>query len=218
MAQIPNKTAAGIAEITEKTWFTRYPFTQQIVFDCGTKFMAQFSKMPQNNYVLKRKSITTRNPKSNAIIKQIHQTIGNIIRTFDVSNIVNSDPWSGILAATMFAVCATYHTTLQASLIQIVFGRDTIVNINHVVIWEHIRQHKQLRINHSKKRENMRRNNHQYKVGDIIISKCKKHSKHELELIGPFPITQINDNGTVSFQKVIINDAPNISIIQPFFD
>ena len=113
MAQTPNKTVAEIAEITEKTWFTRYPFTQQIVFDCGTKFMAQFTKMRQNYYSLKRKSITTRNPKSNAIIKQIHQTIGNIIRTFDVSNIVNSDPWLGILAATMFAVHTTYHPTVD---------------------------------------------------------------------------------------------------------
>ena len=37
MAQIPNKTAAKIADITEKTWFTRYPRQQRIVFDRGTK-------------------------------------------------------------------------------------------------------------------------------------------------------------------------------------
>ena len=36
--------------------------------------------------------------------------------------------------------------------------------------------------------------------------------------MGPFPITQINDNGTVHFQKVIINDATNIFRIKPFFD
>ena len=87
MAQIPNKTAAEIADITEKNWFTRYPLPQQIVFDCGTEFMAEFSKMCHNEYGLKRKPITTRNPQSNAIIKRIHQNIGNIIRTFDVSNL-----------------------------------------------------------------------------------------------------------------------------------
>ena len=103
MAQIPNKTTAEIADITEKTWFTRYPLPQQIVFDRGTEFMAEFVKMCHNDYGLKRKPITTRNPQSNAIIKHIHQTIGNLIRTFDVSNIVNDDPWSGILAAAMFA-------------------------------------------------------------------------------------------------------------------
>ena len=106
--------------------------------------MAEFSKMCHNDYGLKRKPITTRNPQSNAIIKRIHKTIGNIIRTFDVSNIVNDSPCSGILVATMFAVRATYHTTLQASPMQLVFGRDAILNIKHVADWEHIRQRKQL--------------------------------------------------------------------------
>ena len=32
MAQIPNKTAAEIVDITKKTWFTRYPLPQQIMF------------------------------------------------------------------------------------------------------------------------------------------------------------------------------------------
>ena len=149
IAQIPNKNAAEIADITKKTWFTRYPFQQRIVFDRGTEFMAEFSKMCHNDYGLKSNPITTRNPQSNAIIKLIHQTIGNIIRTFDVSNIVNNDPWSGILAASMFAIRATNHTTLQASLMQLVFGRDAILNIKHVADWEHIRQRKQLRINHN---------------------------------------------------------------------
>ena len=73
--------------------------------------------------------MTTRNPQYNAIIERIHQIIGNIIRTFDVSNIVNNIPWSGILAANMFAIRATYPTTLQAYPMQLVFVRDTILNM-----------------------------------------------------------------------------------------
>ena len=67
-------------------------------------------------------------------------------------------------------------------------------------------------------RENMRRNNHQYKVGGKVLVKRKKNSKQELEFMGPFPITQINDNGTVCFQKGIINNATNIRRIKKFFD
>ena len=84
MVQIPNKKSAEIADITEKTWFTCYPLPQQIVFDRGTEFMAEFSKMCHNDYGIKRKPRTTSNTQSNTIIKRIHQTIGNIIRTFDV--------------------------------------------------------------------------------------------------------------------------------------
>ena len=99
----------------------------------------------------------------------------------------------------MFAIRENYHTTLQASPMQLLFGRDAILNIKHLAKWGHIWQRKQLRINHNNMRENMQRNNHQYKVGDKILVKRKKNSKHELEFMGPFPITQINDNGTVCF-------------------
>ena len=86
MEQIPNEMAAVIAYITEKTRFTCYPLPQQILFDRGTKLMAKFSKICQNEYVIKRKPITNLNPYSNTIIEQIHQNI-------DVSKIINNNPW-----------------------------------------------------------------------------------------------------------------------------
>jgi hypothetical protein len=46
--------------------------------------MAEFAKMVKNDYGLKLKPITTRNPQANAIIERVHQTIGNIIQTFNV--------------------------------------------------------------------------------------------------------------------------------------
>ena len=135
--------------------------------------------------------------------------------------------WKG-LCTTVHDVCkklptckkakSTYHTILQAYPMQLVFGQYTILKIKHVADWEHTRQHKQLKINHDNKRKNMLRNDHQYKVGDKILVKRKKNSKHKLEFMGPFPITQINDKDTVCLQKGIINDATNIHRIKPFFD
>ena len=46
----------------------------------------------------------------------------------------------------------------------------------------------------------MHRNNHQYKIGEKNLVKQKKKSKRKLEFMGPFLITQMNDNGTVRFQ------------------
>ena len=115
MTQIHNKTAAEVADVAEKTWFTRYPYPNNIVLDRGKEFMAEFLQMIKNDYGLKVKPITTRNPQANAIIERVHQTIGNILRTFNIKDLDEQDPWSGILAATMFAIKATYHTTMQAS-------------------------------------------------------------------------------------------------------
>jgi transposase InsO family protein len=218
MAPIANKTAGNVADIAEQTWFARYPIPQRIVFDRGTEFMAEFAKMCRDDYGLKRKPITTRNPQANAIIERVHQTIGNILRTFDVTNIDDTNPWGGILATVMFAVRATYHTTLQASPTQLVFGRDAILNIKHITNWTHIQQRKQERINENNRRENARRNSHKYRAGDRVLLKRKKQSKHEHEYEGPYILTQINDNGTVRFQKGIVNDVVNIRRIKPFFE
>ena len=133
-----------------------------------------------------------------------------------VQTINKTDPWAGILAATMFAVRATYHTTLQASPMQLVFGRDAILNIKHVTNWEHIQQRKQTRIDENNKRENARRIDHNYEINDQILLKRKKNSKHELEYEGPYKLTAINDNGKVRFQKGILNDVVNIRRIKPF--
>ena len=66
----------------------------------------------------------------------------------------------------MFAVRETYHTTIQAYPMQLVFGQNIILNIQHVSDWECILQRKQLQIIHNTKRKNMRRNNYQHKVGE----------------------------------------------------
>ena len=56
----------------------------------------------------------------------------------------------------------------------------------------------------------MRRKNQQNKVGEKIIVKCKKNTNHDLELMGTFPIPQMNNNGTVRFQR-------ESSMIPPIF-
>jgi hypothetical protein len=61
----------------------------------------------------------------------------------------------------MFAVRATYHTTLQATPMQLVFGCDAILNIKHITDWEHICQRKQECIIENNKRENKNCREHQ---------------------------------------------------------
>ena len=96
------------------------------------------------------------------------------------------------------------------------FDRDAILNIDHVTDRETIRQRNQECINENNKRENKNRCNHQYSVGGQVLLKTRKSSKHELEYEVPYVITQVNDNGTIRFQKGIVNDVVNIRRIKPF--
>ena len=47
--------------------------------------------MTINDYRIKVRPITSRNPQANAMLERLHQTIGNILRTFKVQNMVPDD-------------------------------------------------------------------------------------------------------------------------------
>ena len=129
MREIKDKYAYTIANLVEQTWLTRYPWPTQITYDKGTEFMREFTDMIQKDYGIKRRGASVRNPQANSVLERIHQTIGNIIRTFELydnNDLDEEDPFAGVLSATMFAMRATYHTTTQATPTQLVFGRDAI--------------------------------------------------------------------------------------------
>ena len=139
MVRIPKRDAFTVAQLAEYTWFTRYPWPQQIIYDRGTEFMGEFRRMVQEDYGITTKPITSRNPQANSILERVHQTIGNMFRTCQVQYSEDTDPIDGVLAACMFAVRATYHTTTQATPSQLVFGRDAILNTKFIANWKHIK-------------------------------------------------------------------------------
>eukprot|EP00957_Ditylum_brightwellii_P033491 2537921-Ditylum_brightwellii.AAC.1 len=85
--------------------------------------MDEFTEMIASDYVVKKKPIAARNPQANIIIERIHQTIENMIISFEVhgTSIDEKDPWTGILDAVRFATRATVRITMQAIPMQLVF-------------------------------------------------------------------------------------------------
>jgi hypothetical protein len=83
-----------------------------------------------DNYGLVSKPTTTYNPRANGIIEHIHQVLGDSLCTIELENIELPlyDPYGSFLSATAWAICSTYHTTLQATLGQLVFGRDMLLS------------------------------------------------------------------------------------------
>ena len=125
------------------------------------------------DYGITRKPITARNPQANAILERVHQTIGNILRTFQINNseLDTNDPWNGILSAVIFAMRSTVHTTTQATPMQLVFGRDAIMNLTFDANWQLTKKRKQQLINKSNVNENKKRVPHKYNVNDLVLIK-----------------------------------------------
>jgi hypothetical protein len=125
------------------------------------------------------------------------------------------DPWKGIISATAFAVRATYHTTLQKSPGQLVFGRDMIFNVKHVANWEYIRARKQNIIKNNNKRENAKRTPHTYRINDKVMLKIGNEHKYETPYKGTYTIQTFNTNGTVRLQMGAVIDTVNIRRLRP---
>jgi hypothetical protein len=219
IAQYDDKRSITIANIVEQSWLSWYPWPTQIVFDRGSEFIGhEFLNMIRDDYGIKKKPITTRNPQANAIIERVHQTISNMIRTFEVEEnyLDDDDPWAGILTATAFAICSTYHTTLQASPGQLVFGRDMILNIQHKANWTAIRSRKQAVIKKNNMRENSKRIDYTYQPGEQVLVRRNSPYKYERPYDGPYKVLQVNTNGTVRLQMGAVSDVVNIRRIHPY--
>jgi hypothetical protein len=102
------------------------------------------------------------------MVERAHQTLHQMIRIHDFqnSNINVEDPFSGILTACAFAMRSTVHTTTRATPTQLVFSRDAITNTLFKADWQYIADRKRHRILQNNKKENAKRIEHVYQVGD----------------------------------------------------
>ena len=73
----------------------------------------------------------------NSVLERIHQVIGNLVRTFNIShNYINkNDPWTGILAVAEFTISSTNNRPKVYIPGQLLFGCDMILPIKHEVGW-----------------------------------------------------------------------------------
>ena len=178
--------------------------------------MDDFRKMVQDDYGTKKKPITKRNPQSNAIVERVHQTIGNMIRSFEVQNmdLDELDTWSGILIDVVFTAITTNHTTNRATLMQLVFGRDTILNIPFTSNWKYIEGRKRKFIEYNNIKENIKIIPYIYEQGNLVLIKQPQNTKYGTNPFkGPYII--IIDNGSnVTIDEGKITDMYNIRHIK----
>ena len=83
----------------ELAWLTIHPLPNKITVDIGKELLDEFKTKMLNDYRITCNSISVRNPQANAIVERIHQTIGNIIYTFNIQqmDLDFENSWEGIL-------------------------------------------------------------------------------------------------------------------------
>jgi hypothetical protein len=91
-----------------------------------------------------------------------------------------------------------------------------IFNIQHTANWEYIKQKKQRIIDLNNKRENSKRQQHVYHVGDKVLLNRGTENKYESPYIGSLDIMQVNDNGTVCLKVNAVENTYHIRRIIPY--
>ena len=74
-------------------WLTRYPIPIEITYDQGKEFIGhKFRKsLIEMEYRITAKPITSENTMSNEVLERIHQVLGNLVWTFNLSTQTNVD-------------------------------------------------------------------------------------------------------------------------------
>ena len=111
-----DKTSATVGNIINRTWFSGHSCSQYIVYENRSEFKFHFETLC-DSYGLKHKPFSVRNPQSNAILQQVHQTIMAIPHTAELhmANTVSKSDIAKFLTNAAWAICSTYHMVLKAS-------------------------------------------------------------------------------------------------------
>lgn len=222
IAEVPakDKSSARISNLFDDVWLARYPRPKEVIFDNGSEFKKDFLPLLKD-FAIKPKPTTVKNPQSNAVVERVHQVVGNMIRTQELDNRVFDyiNPWGPILTSVAWAIRSSYHTTLEATPAQLVFGRDMAVNLQHMADWHSISTRKQSQVDRDNVRENSKRISHDYRPGEeVLLIKDGHFRKLDEKYQGPFTITDVYVNGTVRIQKNLhVTERVNIRRITPFW-
>eukprot|EP00977_Amphora_coffeiformis_P021539 scaffold9447_cov94-Amphora_coffeaeformis.AAC.1 len=220
--RINNKESVNIAAQFEMEWLSRYPRPLRCIHDQGTEFTGAPFQLLLQAHGIKDVPITVKNPQANAIVERLHQTMGNILRTFLNSPLVHQVHPVRLIdhcfASTRFALRASFHRTLEMAPGAAVFQRDMILPIPLIANVQALQQRRQLKVDANLLAANRRRRFHDYSVGDrvLVVSRDIK-GKLQPPSTGPFTITAIHTNGTVVIRRrPQVYERINIRRIKPY--
>ena len=166
----------------------------------------------------------SRNPQSNAICERMHQTVANILRTLLYTNPPqNMDDANDLIddalatATAMHATRTNVSSTLGSSPGALVYSRDMFLDIPLITDWILIQQRREQIVNESLCRHNNKRRTYDYIQGQQVLKKLHKPTKLSLRTEGPYNVTRVHTNGTVSIQlRPSVTERINIRRIIPY--
>lgn len=198
-------TAEAVGQMFENLWLSRYPRPNRCIHDNGSEFIgSEFQEVLERNGIIDVPT-TSRNPQANAICERMHQTIGNVLRTTGNSR-TNSlqkamKSLDDAIATTVHATRCTVSSVLGISPGALVYQRDMFLDLPIVADLLTIRDKRQVLIDENLRRQNQKRREWTYAVGQEVLIKAVKPRKLEPKAHGPYTVVQVYTNGTLDVRR-----------------
>ena len=153
----------------------------------------------------------------------MHQTMGNVLRTLlhgrEAPKTIESaeELIDEALSITMHSMRSSVHTTLGSSPGALVFNRDMFLNIPLVADWHAITTRREHLVNENLRRSSAKRRRFDYAPNQQILKKLHKPTKLGERTSGPYTVSQVHVNGTVTIQlRPGVSERINIRRIIPY--
>ena len=159
----PDKSYLTTAESFYREWLCRYPRPVKVINYQGTEFTGEEFQEMLRGYGIQSKPITNKNPQANAICERVHLEILNVIRCYDGID------WKKTIHYAAFAVRASYHSIINASPGQLLFGQDMITRQLYNAYWSYLSKRRFDAILADNDRENSKRLENFYNAGDHVM-------------------------------------------------
>ena len=191
----------------------------RVRYDNGKQFLGQKSQEMVTSYRIKQQPTTVKYLQANAILEQVHLTMGDQLRMALFLYKTWQQAVQAVCNATAWALRSMIHLTINYSPGQLAFGRDMIMQNRITADWERIKEKRTRAAVKSNARENSTRVAHTYEIGQLVlIVRNDKDVTHKLRqpAEGPYEILRVYRNGTVKIRRGNYDKILSIRRIQPF--
>ena len=97
------------------------------------------------------------------------------------------------------------------------YGRDMFLDVPLIADWHAIAERRTQVVNESLRRANLKRRTYDYVQGQQVLKKTYKPTKLGERTEGPYPISQVHVNGTVSITlRPGVTERINIQQVVPY--
>ncbi|KAG7346017.1 reverse transcriptase RNA-dependent DNA polymerase [Nitzschia inconspicua] len=222
--RIENKSAAHVAMHFENHWLSKYPRPLNVIHDQGGEFIGDDFQHRLRVHGINSKPITAKNPQANSVCERMHQAIGNTLRVLTTlqpprGHSTAKQLVDTAIADTVYATRCTYSSVLKTTPGGLAFGRDMILNIPLITDLQQLQKRRQALIDQRLIAANTKRFSYDYAIGDKVLKLVYNPGKLEPRAKGPYSITRVHANGTLSIQLAPgVIERINMRRVKPYHE